>query len=632
MAAPIVVNRSLSELGFVRAERLTGKAVERDFFFPLPSRNPAINGSDFVLNIESSPFLSADSVVTVLVNERPVVSAAVGAGKSLEIRAPVPADALLDDPTSQVLKLTVRARLELTGSGVPIGEIQRAKAWVDVQPSTVLRSVVESDDLDWLAVGRLPVTLGPEVAVQLPGGGGFADELALRAASWAAYVQPFGRVTATRSGSGVGDQIVIESADEGEAGIRVSASEGGRVITMSAGSQEEADKVWALLRDLGDVPIPSDRVAVVRAGEQESKNALTVIRAADPAITELVRGPGDTERLFRFVPWKLGPRARDLELHVAGRISDLSGAGQIVGAAFLNGRLVHSERLDPATERFVWSVPLPVGDQEGESEVRIAMFPSESAAQYFWQLEETTGIRVNEADAGDAVTPLSLLEAAQSAFASAPYEVLASDGEKLEVAASVVIWLQRVNRSTILDPKLVAASSGEEAAVVVGSLPKSLIGIKETLPIAEAEGRLVFRNADRGGALLIASDTSVGIWQLGFNLHENPVIVAAGVGLKGPTVLREVSTEIAAARWIEAGDVLIGDGRSPVLTMTTRERKLPTQAETFAVAKGLELTKAGAAGTQSHWGRWRWWLIGVLWLAVSLTVLFVYKQGRQHAR
>ncbi len=634
-AAPVVVERNLAEIGFVRAERLAGTTVERDFFFPLPSRDFLVGTSSFQVVLKTSPFLDPGSVVTILVNERPVATKAVGEDGSLTISAAIPAEVKADDPTSQVLKLTVRGALALRDEPAASGDILRETSWIDVRPETKFVCSVDPADPDWLAVGRLAATLGPTVTIRLPGPGDpVAAELALRAATWAAHAQPFGRVTVAAEPPEVGDEIVIEIASGREAGIAVAAGPNGRVITLSAADAVGAAALWEMLIGAGQSVIPGDEMSAVAdaAGADEAEDP-TTLRALDPRIGELNRGPGDTERKFSFAPARLGASPGRLILDLAGRMSDLSGFGPMVGAVFLNDQLVHSVSLDPASPTFIWSVALPAEHLRGESEVRVVMIPGDPSKPYFWQLEETLAISAGGGSPAPATGPSSLLEAAQRSFAGGPYDVVLGAGGTLEVAASVAIWLQRVNRTTRLEPRLTERPDGNAPTVVIGELPADLDGVADTLPIAIDAGQVTVRGDGGREVLRVASDESLSYWQLGSGPDERPVIVAGSSGPDGPAALAAMSGQVAAARWIEAGDVIVGDGSSPVLTMSTRD---PGTAEaptaTVAAEEGIEIVSAGPGGVIGDWRQWRWWAVGGLWLALSGTIFFVYKQGRQHAR
>ncbi len=638
MAAPVVVERNLAEIGFVRAERLAGTTVERDFFFPLPSRDFLVGTSSFQVVLKTSPFLDPGSVVTILVNERPVATQAVGEDGSLTISAAIPAEVKADDPTSQVLKLTVRGALALRDEPAASGEILRETSWIDVRPETKFVGAVDSADPDWLAVGRLAATLGPAVTIRLPGPGDpVAAELALRAATWAAHAQPFGRVTVAAEPPEVGDEIVIETASGRDPVIAVAAGPHGRVITLSAADAVGAAALSEMLSGAGQSVIPGDEIGAAagadEADEADEAEHPKTLRALDPRIGELNRGPGDSERKFSFAPARLGASPGRLTLDLAGRMSDLSGFGPMVGAVFLNDQLVHSVTLDPASPTFTWSVALPAEYLRGESEVRVVMITSDPTKPYFWQLEETLAISAGGGSPAAATGPSSLLEAAQRSFAGGPYDVVLGDGGALEVAASVAIWLQRVNRSTLLELRLTERPDGSGPTVVIGHLPADLDGVVATLPIAIDAGQVTVRGGGGREVLRVASDESLGYWQLGSGPNGQPVIVAGSFGPDGPAALAAMSGQVAAARWIEAGDVIVGDGSSPVLTMSTRDPGTPeVPPAATAAADGIEIVTAGPGGVIGDWRQWRWWAVGGLWIALSGTIFFVYKQGRQHAR
>ncbi len=205
-------------------------------------------------------------------------------------------------------------------------------------------------------------------------------------------------------------------------------------------------------------------------------------------------------------------------------------------------------------------------------------------------------------------------------------------GGSLEVAASVVTWLQRVNRATLLDPVVTGKPEGLRPTVLIATVPEGMSDVVATLPIAPGAGSVSVRDGGGREVLRVASGESLGYWQLGFSGGGKPVIVAGSSGTNGPEALAAVSGQIAGARWIEAGDVVMGDGRGPVLTVSTRERKLAEVPASVAAVGSLEVVAAGPGSVTGDWRRWRWWSIGALWLALSGTVFFVYKQGRQHAR
>ncbi len=371
LAVPVEVERNLAEMGFVQPVRLAGTEVERDFFFPLASRDFLAEDSSFRVVVEPSPLLDPSSVVTILVNERPVATQVVGEGAMPPIAVPIPTEVKADDPTSQVLKLTVRTALAPRDGNPASDEILRATAWVDVLPTTTFVCAVEPTDPDWLAASRLPTTLGPQITVRLPDGGeSFAAGLALRAVTWAAYAQPFGRVSVASDLLKVTDEIVIDPRATEKPGIAVAAGPTGRIITLSAGDDEQADAVWRMLRDLGRSGLPGERLeASAAADDGRAAVSPTTLRGLDPRIGELNRGPGETERRFAFVPAKLSGSSGQLELALAGRVSDLTGVGPIVGAVFLNDRMVHSARLDPEARTFQWAVPFadraPEGGERG---------------------------------------------------------------------------------------------------------------------------------------------------------------------------------------------------------------------------------------------------------------------------
>ncbi len=88
-------------------------------------------------------------------------------GAPLVLEGAIPKGTRADDPTRNILKLTVKGRLVTSGAGTDAG-LDRASAWFDVQPSSTFVCAFDNASADWLSVGRLAVTLRPQVDRVLP--------------------------------------------------------------------------------------------------------------------------------------------------------------------------------------------------------------------------------------------------------------------------------------------------------------------------------------------------------------------------------------------------------------------------------------------------------------------------------
>jgi hypothetical protein len=91
---------------------------------------------------------------------------------------------------------------------------------------------------------------------------------------------------------------------------------------------------------------------------------------------------------------------------------------------------------------------------------------------------------------------------------------------------------------------------------------------------------------------------------------------------------------MARSVWIESGDVVVGDGATPVLTFATREAALPTVEDVPKPLVAASPTQASLAPTpaaMADWTRFRWWIIGGLWLALSAVIIWIFEQGRRRA-
>ncbi len=140
-------------------------------------------------------------------------------------------------------------------------------------------------------------------------------------------------------------------------------------------------------------------------------------------------------------------------------------------------------------------------------------------------------------------------------------------------------WLQRVNPARTLSPQLVASFANDVPALLVGSLAKKPLAAISEIPVTADESGLTLVSRKAPSTLTLSPAVGVGLWQLATLGKHTPAILLDAWGRDGAQALENVSSQMARSVWIESGDVVVGDGATPVLTFATREAALPAAEE-----------------------------------------------------
>jgi hypothetical protein len=645
-AAPIQVESKFSDLGVLRPDRLSGPQVQKDYYLPLPSRVLDEAKSEVRIEILPSPFLSPRSVVSILLNDRPVDTERIDKGGTLVLHGAIPKSTRADDPTRNILKLTIKGDLALVdASGSPSASADRAMTWIDVLPSSSFSCVFDSMAGDWLSIGRLAITLRPLVEIVAPADATpLQTDLALKLTSWAAKNSPHSQLRFSDSTTGAAlsntDRFVIEPAVEGKAPLEITSEGLDRIVHVRASTETEAEGVWNALKLAEQIPLPGQSwtsAISTAAPSAQPKKAGAFLSDLDPDSMMLNKGTGDTACTFRFNLAKLTPTPANLVLHLTGVVSPAQSGAEPTTAIFLNGQLIFSEMLTAGSKSFDFTIPLPARQLRGNNEISISMIPANgSSAIYLWQLTPDSSIQVS----GPAKSrdPLGLVDAGLR-FADGPYQIWLAQAADWKIAADAVTWLQRINPSHLLEPALSSELNSRSPAVVIGSLATKSPGPLSAFPVTIKDGRLCIHSSTDSAALSLSPSAGLGIWQLGELGGSLPAILIDAWGNGGDVALKNVSLQMADSVWVEGGDVVLGDGNSPALTFATRESALPELAELPESLAKATSTAPGAeapatvvvSSVTANWLQFRWWIIGGLWLVLSATILWIFEQGRKRA-
>jgi hypothetical protein len=641
---------TLENLGVLRPDRLSGTAVQKDYYLPLPSRVFNATASHVRVEIQASPLLDPRSVVGIWINDRPVDTKRIGAAGAapLVLEGAIPKGTRADDPSRNILKLTIKGRLRLAAAA-PDAELESAAAWIDVEPESSFACAFDDASADWLSLGRLAMTLRPQVEIVLPENPAPSQiELALNLASWVAKCAPRselhfseGAPDATLTAT---DHMVIEPETQGAPQIEATAEGLERTIHLRAPSDGDARAIMDTLNALAAEPLPGSSVKL--AARVEPTKATTheggaFLRDLDAASMAVSRGTGDTACTIHFDLAKVTHGPADLELDFGATISPVRGGAEPTLDVFLNDRLVYSDTLPAGATHFARQIRLPASELKGNNEVTVSVAPTAGSTDaYFWQLDPDSAMRV--VAAAKAPAPLGLLDAARFFADGSAYQVWLATPSDWPVAALSAAWLQRVNPIAQLRPKLVSSLSDNEPALIVGSLgSKPPVALADVPVTADEKGLRIVSSKD-STVLPLAPAGGVGIWQLGSLRNGIPAILVDGWGEgdKGRAAMESVSAQMAGSVWIESGDVVLGDGVTPPLTFATREASVPNSADVPApmvarppaahdavVNSTSPVAEAAIAG--ADWKQFRWWIVGGLWLALSAVIIWIFEQSRR---
>lgn len=639
-ARPIEVPTTLDDAGIAQPDRVHGTQTQKDYFLPLPSRVFDAARSRILVEVQPSPFVHPASLITILINDRPVDTARAGAGGVVVLEGPIPSGTRNDDPSRNILKLSVRTNLRPVD---PNTELDDESAWVDVLPSSTFTCRFDASAPDWTALGRLAITLRPQIDVVLPKESAAAQiDLALKTAAWVARHARASRLRfldEDAPDAGDVDRFVIEAATSGHPPVEITTSGSARVIHLRAGNEAEAANTWSTLLAAASVPLPGSAWnASQTAPESGTADGGRFVGDLDASALAINRGAGDTGRSFRFDAAKISPKPASLSLHLVGTISPIREGAEPIVAVLLNDELVFSDRLPAGSRAFDWEIPLAASQLRGNNEVTVRISPpGGDHTSYLWQISQASTLRVRESAA--ARKPTGLLEAARH-FAPDPFQVWLARPADWRVAAFAVAWLQRVNPAVPITPRLTTALDENVPAVVVGGLTGKQPEALTQPPVTFGENTLTIHSRPGMPALTLSPATSLGIWQLGESAKGAPVLLADGWGPAAAAALESVSAQMADSAWVEGGDAIVGDGSTPVLTFATRDTPLPpvdALPEALAApssAGASQNAPAPAGGIESaHDGarHLRWVVIAALWIVLSAVIVWIFEQGRRRA-
>lgn len=641
---------TLENLGVLRPDRLSGTTVQKDYYLPLPSRIFNAGASHVRVEIEASPLLDPRSVVGIWVNDRAVDTKRIGSTGAgpLVLEGAIPKGTRADDPSRNILKLTIKGRLRLA-TAAPDADLESAAAWIDVAPESSFTCSFDDASADWLAIGRLAVTLRPQVEIVLPEGPTPSQiGLGLNLASWVAKCAPRSELHVSEGAPDAklvgADRFVVESEAQDAPQIEITADGTERTVHLRTSSDNGIGAIMDTLNALADEPLPGSSVKLAAHTEPArgvSREAGAFLRDLDAGSMSVSRGTGDTACTVHFDLAKISHGPADLEFDFGATISPVRKGAEPALDVFLNDRLIYSDTLPAGTRHFARQIPLPASQLRGNNEVTVSVAPAAGSTDaYFWQLDSDSAVRV--VAAAKAPAPLGLLDAARFFADDSGYQVWLSKSSDWRVAALSAAWLQRVNPITSLKPKLVSSMASDKPALIVGSMGAKPPVVLTNVPVTADEKELHIVSGKDSSMLALAPAGGVGIWQLGTLANGTPAILVDGWGEgdKGRAAMESVSAQMAGSVWVESGDVVVGDGITPPLTFATREAPVPKPADIPAplAAQDPAAHEAPAISTKpvaeaaiagADWKQFRWWIIGGLWLALSAVIIWIFEQSRR---
>ncbi len=630
VADPVSSTVTLRNIGITKPERLVGTEVSKEYFFPLPVRDFSAGSIEMRFVMKVSPFISPDSLVYVEIDGVESMWATLEPGRDgMVVVSKMPADWAQKPRVASTVRVAVRAVLNSTDVFNRCNQVNVNNIWIEIQPESALLATFDNRNPDWLSISRLPFTLRPEVAVRLPEKAASEQEdLALKVVSWLSFVMPAGDVT--WGGIPRLDEVVIE--DEGSGGPEVEVVPDGerRRIIVRASTADGCAKAWEALRMVQSIGLPGERWKEFRGGwplaAGDPSRAIPV-ELLSPSFTALNMGIGSMSRGLRFDSALFGRGTADMNFRLKGIHKQVLRAGSATLRVVLNNQVVFTRDLGLETTEFDYNVPLPATLVRGDNQLDVVVhyIPSTEECEmplfhFFWQVNPASGlVTVREPVAGKTA---DLVEAAQQFFGRGSYNVIVGDPAGLPATASAIAWLQKVNKTALLEPRLVSASRPEPGpvlAVGIGVEAAAAFGSSFQPPVSLSGEGLTFRSLARGDLFQAATASSVGIWQIAYRGPGAPVLLLDGWGPAGMKALNDMSWQIPFAPWFGTADVLMGDGSSPALAMST--------SEVFQSSEPL----GQPAGEQINWKAWRWPIVGVLWLLVSGVIFWIYSKSRENA-
>lgn len=639
------IRMTLRDLGERRAERLQGTTLQRDYFFALPVRRPMAGLSKVRFVLTASKLLQPQSTVALKVNDVLVAEMFVVPEKDFHVlEALLPAAVFEEGPAGDFLKVTLAAELAPPPGMNRCQALAAGVLWVEVQPESEFVCVFRNDDPDWLAIARLPFTLRNELGLEMEGAMEFQRvDMLLKLAAWLAYTRPQGRLASVKLPQGPGysspqsrgalDVLVLGEAKEGETGgaIRVEADGVRRRVVLRGSSEEDCRALWTALRRMHRHRLPGrewERLLEADTGFFAQRVNSVVVESLSPGFTGFNRGIGGLARSFTFDVALFPSPPSELLLRLVGKHKQIQRAGSASLMVFQNERLVFTQDLALESRDFDLLIPLDVRNLLGQNTVRVAVNFTPTGGEcetplfdFFWQLDAGSSLLFR----GDApvISPQSLLVASQWFYGRASYDVLLQDrGTDLPAALQAVSWLQKVNASAITEPSLAEMAQPGRPVVAVGNFEQPLPGLlpqQLDAPVVSEAAGLRFTTRDGEDFLQIFSPGSAGIFQLAYRGLGQPVLWASSWGPDGRGALLRLMAQMADLPWFGDGDVVLGDGVTPILAMSSTDAPLQEVRDRSSVLARLE------------WMKWRWWIVGALWVLLTAVVVWIFTQSRRHS-
>jgi len=632
-AEPLETSMTLFDLDKEPSERLTGTGVSKDYFFPLPVRGIEANAITGTVRLTPSPLIGPNSLATIKVNDHPVATAVLSANMTeLALHFTAPLDADPKNSTGDFFKLTVEAVLDIPENEDRCEALAAGSIWVEIDSSSEIQVAFDNTNPDWTSIARLPQSLRNNIVVQTPAEESAAQmDLALKVASWVAYVKPNAEITIAPPGADIPedtDLFAIEPAEPMKESLSVEADGTTRTITLSASDSSQVEEIWESLLVLDRFRIPGskwDQLLQEGEGFQTRRHKSIALESLSRSFTARNVGIGEMSRTLDFDLALFGDRPAEIELNLAGRCREVHREGAATFSVFLNDYLIFTDNIEPETTQFSYQVKLTPELLRGENRVVVSLdySPSDEECRtplfnFFWQVDPRSNLAYREFL--DLPAPDSLLEASQQFFGRNRYAALLGSPDDLAAACLTAVWLQRVNPPAPLTPFLVDALPENGPAIAVGQSDELSATTNMRLPVAARDEALRFSSPQGDDIFQASSNTSIGLLQLAYRGPDRPVILADPWGSAGNTALEAMMEGVANEPWFGGGDLLLGDGEVPALAVVTDmlvegEWQPPRQMEELAFS----------------WKKWRWWFVGGVWLLVSAVVLWIFSKSRANA-
>jgi len=633
---------NLDDLGQKGPLRIMGPVNEQDFFFPLPVRQFDPATTNLSLGLRASVRIATECTVEIFANDVLVGQRLINPGEVIRLDvglAPIRPETLEGD----FLKITVRIALRRANATEfdRCEDLITRELWVEVLESSMLTTIFDDQNPDWLSVSRLPVTMQRRLDFDLAQTSTAVQrDLALKALSWAFYVTKRPHALNEEgqlllSPGGVDRFLVLPSSNETDAGIRVEATGLDRTIRLQAATLEQSLEIWRVLKELSQSRMPGARYTLLEAPgtfpAMEHRESYRIVQL-EPTFTEFAAGIGDITREFGFDTALFGPGDMDLQLKVEGRHSPVIRSGSALMFVYLNDRLIHTQELKVDSNVIDLDILLRRDQLQEENLVRftVAYFPTEGECKnplfYFgYQLHDSSTISlVNEGAAYGKI--FDLVRMARRFFGRERFYVAVPGSSSLDVwktAAYAVAWIQRLNTRRLIQPEYFegALPPSDSPSLIFSmdeALERDLTGWR-ILPLVRQNGEFKLESLSGEQIYALENSATVGFLQAAYNRNGKPVMFADSWGSNGDASLLRVVRQMASLPWMGQGDLVIGDGLTPSYSFETRDLVI-SSGDTTIVPRGQE------------WKSARFWVLIPVWIAVSVLMIWILKQAVQRAK